>query len=849
MSGDRPLVDDGPLALYGARIIENGYNITPIMVGEKRPKHTNWTKIIATKKTLRDWLDGGHMRSGTGIITKNNPGVDIDVGDDKIAAKMIEIAKEIFGDAPLRIGKRPRVLLLFRTDDPFKKMSSKKYVDGMGDTQQIEILCDGQQFVAYHTHPGTGLPYVWPAEDGPLDTPSSQLTAVTAEQCQEFIDRFEAIADEIADWELVASSVHARRSSDKGAIDDVWSNDGRKVDMSMEDLRNRLMLIPCDMSYQDWVNVGMALYHHGDGDEIGREIWHEWSQESTEYDADEIDEKWPTFSMSEKVGMTPITATFILARSKEAVEQLSAKLILDLKDQFTTAKDLAEWNLAKAATREAEIDTLMRSQIVELAKKKLDQITQTSTPISEVRKALAFSPKGGKERPVWIEPWVYDTSNDRFFHTEHKVAVTKQGFDAMFDRQALTKKDLLDGKEAASRSASELALQVFPVEVVQGRRYEPGQDPIFYNHGKFANTYAEHEIPELPEKISPRDRKAVERVKNHIRHLLVNVDERHLFLDWLSWVVQNPGRHVNWAILLQGTEGDGKSFFAQLMRSVMGASNVRMLNAQSLETSFTDWTVGQCLTCIEEVRLINPNNKYEVLNKIKPYITNEIIEVHPKGGAQYNARNTTSYLMFSNFRDALPLGENGRRYCVLFSRFQTKSQLAAFVAENEDYYEELYAAIANCAPAIRKWLLNREQHENFRPFGDAPDTEARKFMIREAQPEMIQALDDAIREGVSPLISEDLLDMDIYKQEMQSRGIEVFKGKGLSAALQRHDYEFLGRVKVLGEMRNVYSKIPENWRYIGAGEQVHVNFDKIRKYIEPHVRDPLSAPVDDDDEL
>jgi hypothetical protein len=35
------------------------------------------------------------------------------------------------------------------------------------------------------------------------------------------------------------------------------------------------------MGYQDWVNVGMALYHHGDGDELGLEIWHEWSGEST----------------------------------------------------------------------------------------------------------------------------------------------------------------------------------------------------------------------------------------------------------------------------------------------------------------------------------------------------------------------------------------------------------------------------------------------------------------------------------------------------------------------------------------------------------------------------------------
>lgn len=864
MDGDQPLLNHGPLVQHGARLIDNGYNITPIMVGAKRPKHSNWTKIEATKKQLRDWIEHGHRMSGTGIITKNNPGVDIDVADKAVVDRLLDIAQEIFGEAPLRIGRKPRVLLLFRTEAPFKKMASNKYEDLLGDTHQVEILCDGQQFVAYHTHPDTGLPYKWPneayrndangdmleilEEGGPLTIRSEDLTAITVEQCREFIERFEEIAATMEDWELVTHASKARRAGDQvEAVDAIWTTDGRKVDMTMQELRNRLMLIPADLGYDDWRNVGMALYHHSDGDPLGLEIWHEWSSEYDTYDAAELDDKWSTFSISDKPDVVPITATFILARSKNAVEQKSAKLELELRDMFLNARELSDWKIAQTATREAEVDMLARSSLVELAKKKLDQLKGTNTPISEVRKALAFAPKGSFDMPAWIEPWVYDTSNDRFFHTEHKISVTKQGFDAMFDRQAVTKKDLLEGKESASRSASDLALQVFPVEVVQGRRYEPGQDSIFYDHGRFANTYAEHEIPPLPEKETPRDRRAIERVKNHIRHLLVNVEERHLFLDWLSWVVQNPGKHVNWAILLQGTEGDGKSFFAQLMRAVMGASNVRMLNAQSLEGNFTDWTVGQCLTCIEEVRLINPNNKYEVLNKIKPYITNEIIEVHPKGSPQYNARNTTSYLMFSNFRDALPLGENGRRYCVLFSRYQTKAMLQKFVNENPDYYEELYLAIAQCAPAIRKWLLNREQQEKFKPFGDAPDTEARKFMIREAQPEMIQALDEVISQGENALITENLLDLDSFKTEMLHRDVEVFKGKGMNAALARHDFELLGRVKINGVMRTVYSKIPENWRYIGASGQVHVDFDRIRKHIEKHQVDPTSTDLDDEE--
>jgi hypothetical protein len=55
-----------------------------------------------------------------------------------------------------------------------------------------------------------------------------------------------------------------------------------------------------------------------------------------------------------------------------------------------------------------------------------------------------------------------------------------------------------------------------------------------------------------------------------------------ILLDWLSRSAK-PRQARELGDLTQGTEGDGKSFFAEMMRNVMGVSNVRMLNAQSLK--------------------------------------------------------------------------------------------------------------------------------------------------------------------------------------------------------------------------------------------------------------------------
>lgn len=847
--------NSGPLAYLGPDLIDNGYEIVPIAVGKKAPGFDNWSKTRSTKQQHQEWVESGHRNSGVGILTKLTPAIDIDVRDERFALEAEAKAREIFGAAPLRIGMPPKRLLLYRTDKPFRKMRSNKYQDEWGDLHQIEILCDGQQCVAYHTHPDTGKPYSWPSEKidkdgnvieagGPLTIPADELTAITVEQCREFIDWFEERAQQESDWKVV------KKGRDSGMadidLDDPFIEDTRAVDISEQELRSRLMMVPNPDDYDTWVQVGMALHHQFDGDEdTGLELWNEWSETADNYDRDALERRWADFNIDGKK-RAPITARFILRLSKEAAAETAAELMVSLKDKFSEAKTMVEWNKARDATREAEIDGLARAALASLAKDRLDNINGGSkTPLSEVKKAIAYTPSKGEKKPGWLDGWVYDTSDDRFYDTKRNISTTKQGFDAMFDRYALTKKDIVEGKTTPSSSASALALNVYKIQIVNGRRYEPGADPVFYRaDGVFANTYPEHEIPELPESLLPRDKASIRRVKDHIRHLLVKPEERRILLDWLSWIVQNPGRHVNWSILLQGVEGDGKSFFAFLMRSVMGVSNVQMLNAHILESNFTDWVVGQCLTCIEEVRLVNAHNKYELINKVKTYITNNIIEVHPKGKTPFNAVNTTSYLLFSNFRDALPLDDDGRRYCVLFSQWQRKDKLDAFKAENPDYYEDLYETIAGSAPALRKWLLEWEQSDSFKPFGDAPDTDSKRYMVRQAQPEFIQNLHDLMAEGVDPLISAELLDGVRLSEVLMDRSLDVPGNKAFGSMLSRHRFECIGKIRVGTDVRTYYTRDLESFQTYAEGGDVVIDTAKVRKFVIA-----ARAAAEDDDEL
>lgn len=836
---DRLDTKSGYLAQFGERLLENGYHVVPIKVGGKAPGFDGWEKSRATKAQLKEWVEHGHRWAGVGILTKNTPAIDIDIRDERVALLMDQWVRDHLGGTLVRIGQAPKRLFLFRTDTPFRKMRTTLRLDEWKDKQQIEILAEGQQCVIYHKHPDTHKPYTWPSAGcNPLEVPVVELPTLNEEQIEALFAYFEEVAD-AEKWEIAKAGRSRSKAIDS---DNPFVEDTAPVSLSNDEIRARLLLVPNPDEYETWVNVGMALYHQWDGEQPGLQFWHEWAETADNYDADALDRRWDDFKINGKK-RAPITVRYILKLSKEAVANTTAELGMKLRDAFMNATNLSEWDKARQMTKEAEIDGLSRSSLAQVAKERRDAITGTKTSLVEVKKAIAYTPPKSEKVPGWAKNWVYDTSDDRFYSVTAKVATTQQGFNAMYDREALTKKDALDGKSSPSSTASALALNFYRIPTVNGRRYEPGRDAIFHDpDGVFANTYPEHEIPAKPEKTLPRDRRNVERIKKHIAHLLTKEVEQRMFLDWMAWIVQNPGKHANYSIMLQGVEGDGKSFFAEMLRAVMGVTNVRMLNAHIFESDFTDWTVGQCLACVEEVRIVKAQNKYEVINRIKPFITNKIIEVHPKGKAVYNAKNTTSYLLFSNFKDALPLDDDGRRFLVLFSQWQRKADLMVFKDANPDYYAELYNAIEESPGAIRQWLLDHEFDGAFNPLGDAPTTAARSFMIRQAKPEFIQELEELVKDDTELMVSDHLVNATMLGEILMAKGMDVPANRSMQSMMQRYGYDELGRIK-MGEIRYTFwSKTPDLFRSL-AGENWYVDATKVRSYLKK--REKLL----DDDEL
>ncbi|WP_140277053.1 primase-helicase family protein [Vibrio parahaemolyticus] len=387
----------------------------------------------------------------------------------------------------------------------------------------------------------------------------------------------------------------------------------------------------------------------------------------------------------------------------------------------------------------AEDTESLFSHIKKVAAK--NDIKTTLPLLRQVFKTEIRKQRSGDED--FVDDYIYLTSIEKFMHKESKALMGHKAFNMQNDR-------LIPHEYAAGENIKAEKYAATKIECFEDCIYAPSKLNVFMYEGKrYYNSYREADLELVPEGTS----NVVSLVKGHIKHLLSDKYEQDLLLYSLAHNVQNAGELKRWAVVLQGVQGDGKSFFAHMMSLIMGRSNVRKLNGEDLESNFTDWSEGQCLTFIEELRLTG-SSRYSIVNKIKPYITNNEISVSIKGRSVKVVENTTNYIAFTNYRDAIPVDDEDRRWCVLFSNFQDPEKLKAFLEDNPSYYRQLYRGVNENAGEIRQWLLNLEIPQWFVELDRAPFTAAKQIMIESTKPAELVALEDAIKSSELPDVNE-----------------------------------------------------------------------------------------------
>lgn len=286
---------------HGEELVRRGYFIVPLPPGSKGPRMEKWPQARLTEEDVRRMAANGSAMAGIGILATNTPAIDVDILDKDVADQVSDEIDRIFGPGLwTRTGKAPKFLVPFRSDVPIRKMKSATYTDGKNE-HKVEILGDGQQWVAYHIHPDTQRPYAWfdgCGDAGITDVEHASLPVLGRESAQSVIDAFERIAAERVKrgvWRaarLVPDSIQEREAP---ANDDPFATDAPPVtDLSRSQIE-WLVHKGDSTDYEGWIDVGMRLHHQYAGGHEGFEIWDAWSANSHKYDADVMQTHWDSF--------------------------------------------------------------------------------------------------------------------------------------------------------------------------------------------------------------------------------------------------------------------------------------------------------------------------------------------------------------------------------------------------------------------------------------------------------------------------------------------------------------------------------------------------------------------------
>jgi RecA-family ATPase len=223
--------------------------------------------------------------ANTGVLCDGLRAVDIDVDDRNIAGQLRALAQDMLGDTIIRTRENSgRCLLPYRAAEGSPR---KKTLPGQHG--KIEILGEGQQFVAHGVHPSGAQLRWFPV--GPEKMSIENLPAVTEEQIHEFLR---------AAAPLIEADPHEDQKKSNGqAGPHVSPGDGVPFS-DIVDVMAALDVIPNNgpRDWDFWSNLGMAVWLATGGSELGFAALHAWSAQHPDFDEAELLARWDHYPAS-----------------------------------------------------------------------------------------------------------------------------------------------------------------------------------------------------------------------------------------------------------------------------------------------------------------------------------------------------------------------------------------------------------------------------------------------------------------------------------------------------------------------------------------------------------------------
>lgn len=615
-------------------------------------------------------------------------------------------------------------------------------------------------------------------------------------------------------------------------------------EISLEVAKDALLSVDADCSRPEWLNCAAALKHQfGHTDETeALALFDEWSATGQKYGGEAETRKiWESLRPT-PVGRLPVTIRSLLRAAeaagwqggKKVKDSVFSKLIRWI-EKVETVSDLMEEGPRKiiaAPLLSAGQEDILIGHIAANVKKRFCYPCSTTAirkDVTKYRQQIRAQEQtvNGKREPAWARGVCYVMETNQFFRHRTGEKMKPEAFNAAYGRWLLPEEEDLRNAglpvtpTTLSRpmvNPSDYALNHLKIPTVYDYAYDPSQPTeVFFVSGgrKYVNTYS----PTYPD-LSPEGAEAAGNTfRGHLGRLVEEPEYQRVIIDYFASLVQAPGKKIRWAILIQSVEGAGKTYLAEAAKAILGGEHVKIISGDSIKSGYNEWSFGHQVVVLEEVRVAG-TGKYEIMNALKPLITNDFVSVNQKFRDTREVRNISNYLLFSNHHDALALQPGDRRYFVVKSPMQSKSQVLAL---GDNYFPPLYTLLREQPGALRSYFADWSISDDFQADGHAPRTKYVQDLINDSASDVAAAVRRLLLEGDHPLIQFDIVSSKTLKDLLHfEESLPRVTDQQVGAVLREEGFRQIGR-HLLGQDRHylwVRSGVDENRAVDVAGDRV-----------------------------
>lgn len=157
---------------------------------------------------------------------------------------------------------------------------------------------------------------------------------------------------------------------------------------------------------------------------------------------------------------------------------------------------------------------------------------------------------------------------------------------------------------------------------------------------------------------------------DHLRLMLPAPRDREILLAYMAAVVQHKGIKFQWAPVLVGAPGNGKTLMAHLVEYAVSPTFTHSPPVSELAEKFNSWMLGAILVYVDDVHVTVRNT--ELIEILKPMITAHTVSVRGMGRERVMRPVCCNFMFSSNIQGGMPKHRDDRRLAVFHTAQQSR---------------------------------------------------------------------------------------------------------------------------------------------------------------------------------